>query len=249
MSTSETITRTDLTNILNEVLPFSFTDFRHHSGTVSVPNSTLTQVHSETFASGSWLILTTLTVNSGGSGTANIGQNRIVNPATDLIYSHKDMADTSIVNPNFYVLENANNTTIRLDSYQISGNTQSQAWTYTAIRIGDKFAQAETQQLFTATRNSSATDGTFTGVYDPLSGIVTFTASIRFSSNIGTNTTLYTIPEKYRPKSNVTVPALVYTDSNTPVAYAGTIYTSGVVTQNATGSGRQIFISGSYSVK
>ena len=140
MSYSETITRTDLTNILNEVLPFSFTEFRNQSGNITVANSTLVQAHSETFTDGSWLILTTLETLSGGSTTANTGQNRIIKDGA-LVYAHKSQADVSIVNTNFYVLKNANNTTISLESFQVTGNSQSQEWTFTAIRIGDKFAE------------------------------------------------------------------------------------------------------------
>lgn len=107
----------------------------------------------------------------------------------------------------------------------------------------------EKLELFTATRNSSATDGTFTGVYYPSSGIVNFTFTIRFSSNISTSTALYTIPEKYRPISNATVPMIVFTDANAPIAFSGIVYTTGNIGQNATGYGRQIFASGSYSIK
>lgn len=150
---SEAITRNDLTAILNEVLPFSFTEFRYHKGTSTVPTSTLLQVHSETFESGSWLILTTLEVITGG-GTAQTGQNRILVDGS-LIYAHKDIADTSIVNTNFYFLASANNTTVTLETFQASGNSQTQEWTFTAIRIGDKFAQGEADYIVEQGTNGS----------------------------------------------------------------------------------------------
>ena len=152
---SETITRNDLTAILNEVLPFSFTEFRYHNGTITIPNSTLTQVHSETFENGSWLILTTLEITSGGVNSP-VGQNRILENGA-LIYAHKDIADNSIVNTNFYVLQNASNTTITLEAFQASGNSQTQEWKYTAIRIGDKFAQGEADYIV-----EQGTDGIWT---------------------------------------------------------------------------------------
>lgn len=153
---SETITRNDLANILNEVLPFSFTEFRNQSGTITVANSTLVQAHSETFTDGSWLILTTFETLSGGSATANAGQNRILKDGA-LVYSHKSLADTSIVNTNFYVLKNANNTTITLEAFQVTGNSQSQEWTFTAIRIGDKFAEPSADYIV-----EQGTDGIWT---------------------------------------------------------------------------------------
>lgn len=142
---SEAITRNDLTAILNEVLPFSFTEFRHHTGTITVPNSTLVQAHSETFESGSWLILTSLEVTSGGA-VSTTGQNRIVENG-NLVYSHKDIADNSLNNVNFYILESASNTTIALELFQATGNSQTQEWRFTAIRIGDKFAQGEADYI------------------------------------------------------------------------------------------------------
>lgn len=107
----------------------------------------------------------------------------------------------------------------------------------------------EKLELFTATRNSSSADGTFTGVYYPNSGIVTFAFTIRFTSNVGTSTALFTIPEKYRPKADKTVPMVVFTDANVPVAYSGIVYTTGNIGQNATGYCRQVLCSGSYSIE
>lgn len=93
MSYSETITRTDLTNILNEVLPFSFTEFRNQSGNITVANSTLVQAHSETFTDGSWLILTTLKTLSGGSTTANTGQTELLKMVLwYMLTNHKQMS-------------------------------------------------------------------------------------------------------------------------------------------------------------
>lgn len=142
---SETITRNDLTEILNAVLPFSFTEFRHHTGTATIPKSTLVQVHSETFESGSWLILTSLEVTSGGA-VSTTGQNRILENGA-LVYAHKDIADNSLNNVNYYVLESASNTTITLEAFQATNNSQTQEWRFTAIRIGDKFSQAEADYI------------------------------------------------------------------------------------------------------
>lgn len=101
---------------------------------------------------------------------------------------------------------------------------------------------------FTATRASSATDGTFLGVCDIESGIVTIVFSIRFSSDAATSTALWTIPTEYRPKEQISYPVMVYNNTSTPIAYYGFINTTGSMTQIATGTCRQAFGVATYKI-
>ena len=101
---------------------------------------------------------------------------------------------------------------------------------------------------FTATILSSATDGTFNGMFYPDSGVVTFTYSIRLSANVDTLTALWTIPADYRPSSSVTYCLFAYISTGNPIAYYGSISTAGAVTQNASQSCRHIIGMGTYKV-
>lgn len=101
---------------------------------------------------------------------------------------------------------------------------------------------------FTATRLSSATDGTFIGMYNAESGIATIAFSIRTSSDTPTTTALWTIPSEYRPKVAVTYPVFVYNGSGAPTAFRGSINTDGTVTQLATSSCRQAFGVATYKI-
>lgn len=101
---------------------------------------------------------------------------------------------------------------------------------------------------FTATRLSSATDGTFIGMYNAESGIVTIAFSIRTSPNVPTTTVLWTIPSEYRPKVSVEYPVIVYNDEGLPIPFKGSINTNGAVTQLASGSCRQAFGVATYKI-
>lgn len=101
---------------------------------------------------------------------------------------------------------------------------------------------------FTATRLSSATDGTFKGMYDPYSGVVTFFYAMRLSENVGMTTALWTVPSEYRPKSNESYCLFAYISSGTPIAYYGTVRTDGAVVQNASQSCRSIIGIGMYKI-
>lgn len=102
--------------------------------TKTVPNNTTVIAHSKTFESGTWLIITINKTLSGGSNTANLGQNRILKDGT-LVYASKGQADTSIDIVNVYVLQNANNTEIAHELYQVTGNSQTQECTFLAIKL------------------------------------------------------------------------------------------------------------------
>lgn len=101
---------------------------------------------------------------------------------------------------------------------------------------------------FTATRLTSATDGTFKGMFYPDSGVVTFFYAMRLSENVGMTTALWTIPSEYRPKSNESYGLFAYISTGTPIAYYGTVRTDGAVVQNASQSCRQIIGVGMYKV-
>ena len=101
---------------------------------------------------------------------------------------------------------------------------------------------------FTATRFSSATDGTFIGMYNAKSGIVTIAFSIRLPSETPTATALWTIPSKYRPKLSVSYTIIVYNGAGVPISFNGSINTNGSVTQLATGTCRQAFGVATYNI-
>lgn len=101
---------------------------------------------------------------------------------------------------------------------------------------------------FTATKHSSASDGTFLGMYYPESGAVTIVFSIRFASDSPTATALWTIPTEYRPKTAVAYPVIVYNSALAPIAYSGRINTDGTVTQLATGTCRQAYGVATYKI-
>ena len=101
---------------------------------------------------------------------------------------------------------------------------------------------------FTATQHSSAVDGTFLGMYNAESGIVTIAFSIRFTSDTPTATALWTIPSEYRPKVSVEYPIIVYNGAGVPITFKGSINTNGSVTQLASGSCRQAFGVATYKI-
>lgn len=100
---------------------------------------------------------------------------------------------------------------------------------------------------FTGTVGSGLQDGLLKGIYYPNSKAVTIHFSCRSTANISTSATLFTIPTEYRPPQAVEVPMIIYT-SSTHGAYRGTLSTSGVITQNWSGSARGVFGSVSYKL-
>ena len=69
MSTSETITRTDLTNILNEVLPIydNINIVYGEAQTTTVANTTKTNVNKLVLDEGTWLVVFDSAINNIGS--------------------------------------------------------------------------------------------------------------------------------------------------------------------------------------
>ena len=101
--------------------------------------------------------------------------------------------------------------------------------------INDKLTAA----TFSGTRSSSISGGALNGVYDKASGTVRINLHwANPGANIGTSTTLFTIPAAYRPSASKTGSGITRTSDNIPLASAYTITASGVVTQGATSSGR-----------
>lgn len=101
---------------------------------------------------------------------------------------------------------------------------------------------------FTATRLNSATDGTFIGMYNAESGIVTIVFSIRLPSDTPIATALWTIPSEYRPKAYLNFPIIIYNGAGVPIAFQGAIETNGAVRQLASGSCRQAFGVATYKI-
>ena len=103
-------------------------------------------------------------------------------------------------------------------------------------------------RTFTATRYSGATDGTFMGIYDESSGTVFFSFSIRTSSDLSSQTALWTIPAEYRPKSDRPYPVIAVTSGNGVITFNGYVNRDGSVTQAATSSCRQAYGVGMYKI-
>ena len=116
-----------------KLLSLCETVFDSGSG-LSCPKNTLTTICSHTFAEGSWLIVSQYTPTSGGSGTANAAQNRIIKDGV-ILSDTKGLSDTSINLVNVCVLENANNNLIKFEAYQATANNQTLSWSFYAIRI------------------------------------------------------------------------------------------------------------------
>ena len=137
---SETITRNDLTNILNEVLPFSFTDYIYYSGSgKSVPSVTITSAHTETFSSGAWLVITKAILSSGGNASYK-AQNRITKDGS--LVNAVDIYNTNgfgAVNTIF--ITSASNTTVGFDLYQSNTVSETFSWEFVAVKVGDKYSE------------------------------------------------------------------------------------------------------------
>lgn len=102
----------------------------------------------------------------------------------------------------------------------------------------------QTPTKFSGTRNSGFSAGSCTGVYDHVTGIVRLTFGFTSTSNVATGTTLFTIPEEYRPASQATGTALfgVYTSSGmTTGAATCTLNENGTITQSLTSNARSGF--------
>lgn len=96
-----------------------------------------------------------------------------------------------------------------------------------------------TAVTFTGTRSSSISGGALNGIYDKASGTVRINLHwANPSANIGTSTTLFTVPAAYRPSASKTGSGITRTSDNIPLASAYTITASGIVTQGASSAGR-----------
>ena len=105
-----------------------------------------------------------------------------------------------------------------------------------------------TIETFVATLGSGMKDGTFIGTYDPESGVVHIEFCCRKDTDIGTGTTLFTIPERYRPAANKNIPSAIFLSNGGTMAYRSTVSTSGAVTQGGSNSARGVFGSGAYKI-
>ena len=119
-----------------------------------------------------------------------------------------------------------------------------------ALGIDNSTSQNSTyheQEVFTGTVGSGMQDGTLIGLYDPNSGVVTIHFACRSTANISLSTELFTIPSQYRPSEAKTIPMIIYT-SSAQAGYHGTLATTGILTQDWSGSARGCFGSGSYKI-
>lgn len=105
-----------------------------------------------------------------------------------------------------------------------------------------------TVETFSGTLGSTMKDGTLTGFYDPESGVVHINFCCRKDSDIGTGTTLFTIPTRFRPSDNKNIPAVIGRTSSAPTVYNVRVASTGAITQSFTSSARYIFGSGSYKL-
>lgn len=93
---------------------------------------------------------------------------------------------------------------------------------------------------FSGTRNSSFSAGSCTGVFDRVTGIVRITFGFTSTANVASGTTLFTIPEAYRPSSAANGTAFFGLASGTG-ASGCTLRADGVITQNLSSTVRTGF--------
>lgn len=98
----------------------------------------------------------------------------------------------------------------------------------------------QTPTRFAGTRNSGFSAGSCVGVYDPVTGIVRITFAFTSTSNVATGTTLFTIPEDYRPDDTVGGSAFFGLASGTG-ASGCFLSSSGTITQNVSSTVRTGF--------
>lgn len=103
--------------------------------------------------------------------------------------------------------------------------------------------------MFTLTANSSLAASGGTGIYFPSSGLVMIFGGASNSSNMGIDTTLATVPQKYRPNSNRGIYCRFNTDANVNyVAGSCAIHTDGTIKQGGTGYARSVDFWGVYQI-
>lgn len=82
---------------------------------------------------------------------------------------------------------------------------------------------------------------------DPSSRTVRAYGYFRRSTNIDTNTTIFTVPEGYRPSGNYVLPAFMYSNG-AGVAFSCTLYSSnGIIQQKLGASVREGLVVGEWA--
>lgn len=106
------------------------------------------------------------------------------------------------------------------------------------------------EEPFTLTLNVSGTPSAQHCYYNTHTRIVRITASVWSSSTSwGQSQAFWTIPEKYRPLTTITAPAVLMTSTAFQSApYVVTIGTDGTVKQNLTSACRCMFFSAEYTI-
>ena len=94
---------------------------------------------------------------------------------------------------------------------------------------------------FTFSSSVSGAQGALAyGYKDNATGTVRIYFTARFGSNVSTNTSMFSVPEAYRPSANNGGPCIVTTDTGAAVAGYATIGTDGTIKQGMTGYCRGI---------
>lgn len=86
------------------------------------------------------------------------------------------------------------------------------------------------------------------GIYDPVRSTVRLYIYARSSQNILQSDVLFTIPSKYRPKSNIGMPCICTTSSEYTAAYYAVVKTNGQIVQDLGSTLREIMIMGEYII-
>ena len=95
-------------------------------------------------------------------------------------------------------------------------------------------------EMFSLTAGSGLSGGG-KGIYFPSTGIVLLSFDISSSSDIGTSTTLVTIPEKYRPSQHVNANGSINGANNYTYATPSIdINTNGTIKQGASSVARRV---------
>lgn len=112
----------------------------------------------------------------------------------------------------------------------------------------DKLLEGE--ESFSITLNVSGSPSAQHCFYNPRTRVVRITASVWSSSaSWGQSQAFWTIPEKYRPKTAITVPAVLMTSTAFQSApYVVNIGTDGTVKQNLTSACRCMYFSAEYTI-
>lgn len=86
------------------------------------------------------------------------------------------------------------------------------------------------------------------GIYDPVRRTVRLYIYARSSQNILLSDVLFTLPTKYRPKSDIGMPCICTTSSEYTAAYYAAVKTNGQIIQYLGNSLREIVIMGEYII-